>query len=703
MFKRSLLWMFTVLHLTVLLLTAGSLLAADRPFSTDSTTQDVFKLGEIVVTDTAGGIADVGITDTLTYKDIEKTNSKTVADALQFIPGITVTKGRKNEPGIFVHGFGTEKTLFLIDGVPYYETYYGKLNMDQIPVDVVSKIEVTKNAPSVLYGPNAQVAVVNVVTHQGSEKPTFTVKGEIGDYNTYKGSISHGNTIGAVNYWVSFLHETSDGWRLSDDFTPEEATRARKWMPNIDGIHEDGGLRENSDYENNRFWARAGIEPSAGSEYFVSFHYMDSEFGQPLATNEYRIFTTQGDDAGFSTLARFEDYDDWGVDLSGRQFITDALTLRGKLFYHNHTDLYVSYSDLDFLDLIAKSEYKDNYYGGSLIADFSLADAHSGHLSLHYKEDVHEDRAAEFQPFNETQSHTGSIGTEHQYMSPLGIILYAGISYDWFEVDEAEDYLFDDDDHLVGQVDLDTAATQDEINPMIGFTWDFETTSIYGSVAKKTRFPTLSQLFSSTSGNPELEAEKSTNYTLGITKAFSSNVNADISGFYHDISDWISRDYYEDDYSGNEIYANVEDVSMKGFEAVINVRFCDYFGMNFNYTWIDGKNESANRVTENLVNVPENKFGVGFNILIPKVLATVDLQAFYVNGVYGTLPTTSYPDDPKVELNDYFILNSRVAKSFADRYQIYAEIDNLFDEDYEQEDGFPGEGRNVRAGFSMAF
>lgn len=682
--------------LCILLIWAGTANAQEA--------SDVFTLGEIVVTGQATETGDMGISQSLTFEEIQATNADTVADAMKFVPGITVTRGRKNEPEISVHGFATEKTLFLIDGVPYYETYYGKLNLDQVPVGIISRIDVTKNAPSVLYGANAQVAVVNVITRQGSEKLTINFTAEVGDYDTFKGSFSHGNQVGAVNYWVSYMHEESDGWRLSDDFTPEEATRARRWMPNLDGVHEDGGLRENSDYRNDRLWARAGITPTAGSEYFVSMHLMDSEMGQPLATDEYRIFTRSGDDAAFSTLARFEDYDDWGIDLSGKQEISEALTLRGKLFYHDHEDVYVSYEDLEFTEAIARSSYKDHYTGGSLFADFSLAEAHEGHVSLHYKADVHEGRDDDFQPYNKYTSHTGSLGTEHRWFGMGGLSVYGGVSWDWFKVNDAEDYVFDDDDLLIGQADLETGGTQDEINPMIGFTFDLaeSPTTFYGSVARKTRFPTLSQLFSSSSGNPDLEAEKSINTTLGVTHRFTPRIKADVSGFFHDISDWISRDYYEDDYTGNEIYSNVEEIEMLGFEAVVDVTFCDYFSMTANYTRIDAENKSDLRATDKVAGVPEHQFGIGCKILIPRVLVNVDLQGLYVGKVYDALPTTSYPDDDEMEIDSYFVLNTRVSRSFGNRWSAYAEVDNLLDEDYEQEEGFPGEGRNFRVGLSLS-
>ena len=675
-------------------LATGNLFAEEVP--------DAFDLGEIVVTSERSNIADIAISQVLTQEEIKATNSKTVADALRFAPGVVVTRGRKNEPEISIHGFGQEKSLFLIDGIPYYETNYGKLSLDQVPAQIISRIEITKNAPSVLYGPNAQIAVINVITKKGTTTPTFNLYGEIGDYSSYTAGFSHGNQIGAVNYWISYIREDSDGWPLSNDFEPETATRARKFMPDVDGIHEDGGLRENSDHEKNRLWARAGITPTDGSEYFVSFHYLDSELGHPPATNEYRIFTRSGDEAAFTTFSRFDDYDDWGIDLSGKHKLSDNLTLRGKLYYHNHEDAYVSYDGPDYENALAKSTYKDDVAGVSLFSDFAFANQHEGHVAVHYRCDTHEETDDTFLPYNEYESHTGSISTEHSFFTNVGMTVYAGIAYDWFEVDDAEDYLYDDDGNFLGQTDQIKQSTEYEVNPMIGFTWDLEDATLYGSIARKTQFPSLFQLFSS-SGNPNLSAEKTVNYTLGITKHFGKKVIIDFSGFYHDIKDWISRDYYEDSYTGDEIYENVEDVTMMGFETSVQVVFCDYFKMNLNYTYNDSENDSDEAVTDKVIGVPENKLGVGFNMLIPKILLALDMQGIYVDEAYDSLPTTGNPDEEITKSDDYFVVNTRLSKTVKDAYEFYAEVDNLFDEDYEEEVGFPSHGRNFRIGCSLNF
>ena len=80
----------------------------------------------------------------MTAEEIKARNARTVAEALATTPGIRVSTGRKNEPNVSIHGFDQSKILVLIDGVPYYETNYGKLDLNQIPTDNIARIEVTK-------------------------------------------------------------------------------------------------------------------------------------------------------------------------------------------------------------------------------------------------------------------------------------------------------------------------------------------------------------------------------------------------------------------------------------------------------------------------------------------------------------------------------------------------------------------------------
>jgi iron complex outermembrane receptor protein len=147
---------FTILPAILLsLFLPGAALAEDKEGKKESPDYQVFKLGEIVISGPKGNGNQTATVSTFSAKDIKETHSLTVPKALSYIPGVTVTTGFKNQPDIRIHGFQQYECLVLIDGVPYYESNYGFLNLYQLPTDMIARIDVVKGAPSVLYGPNA--------------------------------------------------------------------------------------------------------------------------------------------------------------------------------------------------------------------------------------------------------------------------------------------------------------------------------------------------------------------------------------------------------------------------------------------------------------------------------------------------------------------------------------------------------------------
>ena len=151
--------------LAILLLLSASAFAEEPEGLMGQEEYEVFDLGEIYVSaEKLPASKEVTVTTEITAEEIKATNSRTVAEALTYVPGVIVSTGRKNEPGVQIRGLNQSRALVLIDGVPYYETNFGKLDLNQIPVDNIAKIEVTKGGSSVLYGPNAIAGVINIIT-----------------------------------------------------------------------------------------------------------------------------------------------------------------------------------------------------------------------------------------------------------------------------------------------------------------------------------------------------------------------------------------------------------------------------------------------------------------------------------------------------------------------------------------------------------
>jgi iron complex outermembrane receptor protein len=666
----------------------------------------VFDLGEIYVTsDKPPAVRDMAITNEVTEEDIKATNSHTVAEALTYVPGIRVSTGRKNAPSIQIHGMAQDKILVLIDGVPYYETKYGSLDMNQIPVDNIAKIEVTKGAPSVLYGPNALMGVVNIITKKGTEKPAAQGTVEVGPNNTNRESVSTGWKVGMLNYWLSYSHQQTDGWRMSDDFNPQLGRIRNRPGATVSRYLEGGGLRNNSDYNQHSVWAKVGIEPSPGSEYYVNAFFITKEKGDPPSIYGGSHFWGAGFLPAFSQVYdRITKYEDWGIDLSGQQKIFDNLILKGKVFYHNHADDYTSYSDLSYNTEIAVSNYKDYIIGGYLIGDYRPIDWDAIRFAFHYKGDSHKERADDYLPFEDYFSTTGSVGLENEFNLVKNLSVVLGMSYDWFDVTKAKaNQVNSTTGVLIRQYDPGTPDIMDSFNPMIGATYTFaDTTKLFGSVARKVRFPRLSQLYGST-GNLDLKAETAINYTLGASRPFSKYVWAELAWFYHDLSDFIDR---PDSVSPYENFAKIgmTGVELTGeFYPLKDFSLWEDLKLWATYTYNNARDKSVNRVTEKVRNVPAHKVDMGIHLTIPYIETGLDVVGIYMGEIYSQVPTPSRPTDPKIKLDDSFTMNLRISKTFLKYFEAYAAINNIFDRDYESEYGYPAPGRNFYFGISAKY
>ncbi|MBN1662964.1 MAG: TonB-dependent receptor [Deltaproteobacteria bacterium] len=661
---------------------------------------EAFTLGEIYVKAEKPPLTqETAITTVITADEIKANNSQTVAEALRHAPGVYISTGTKNEPNVSIHGFFDQRRiLVLIDGVPYYETKEGKLDLNQFTTDNVAKIEVTKGAASVLYGANAMGGVINIITKKAAEgKPFFGINLEGGQVDYHKESLFHGMRVGKFNYWLNYEHRQQHGWRMSDDYKTRQATITNKPGSTSSAVTEDGGTREQSDYSSDSIWAKFGVEPSAGSEYFINFHYISKEKGLPPSTDSVRVFTSR---PAFSNFFRFDKYDDWGIDLSGQQKITDRLSFKGKLYYHDHTDELVSFSDKTYSRKIAVSRYEDYLVGGYLMAEYKPVFWNTARASVNYRGDSHKQRDDAYLPFENYFSYTGSVGIEDEIRFSKNMSAVVGASYDWFDVTDANRNNTDKSGNLTGQTGLETPDTQDDFNPMIGVNYIFaDATKLFASAAKKTRFPTLSQLYSSSSGNKDLNAESAINYTTGISRSLSKYAWGEIALFYHDISDYIMRTSTDK----TAPYLNAGEIRMYGVEISTEFYPLEALILKLGYTYNHAADVSPNKVTDRVAYVPEHTLNAGIQYTVPRIGARIDLNGLATSKVFTQVPTPSSPTQAEMHAAGYFVLNARLSQKFLKYFEAYIAANNLFDTDYEPESGYPAMGRNIFAGITVKF
>jgi iron complex outermembrane recepter protein len=675
---------------------------------------EAFDLGELYVKgEKLPAVQEMTETTEITAEQIEASHSRTVAEALTFAPGIRVTTGRKNEPNVQIHGFDQSNTLVLIDGVPYYDTAYGKLDLNVLPVDNIARIEIMEGVSSVLYGPNSLMGVINIITKKPTERPAINALAEYGDYGSQRYSVSNGMKIGKFSYWLNYTHLESKGWYLSDNFdsrpgtvrttsyrtTPTRATVNTTTNP----IIEDGGVRENSAEKTDAFWTKVGIEPTDSSEYYLNFHYITRDKDVPSPIGPAIVNTVSLNAPAFSQFVRVPTYDNWGVDLSGQQKIGDRVTLKAKLFYHDHVDDYVSYSDQTYSRIVATSRFKDNTLGGSLLSDINLASTDTLRFAFRYQKDNHKERADEYLPFAESNSYTGSLALENEFTPMKNLSIVTGVGHDWFYVSKAEKNNTNSSTSALGTSAYGALLNQNavrpgyhnELDPMAGVAYTFvDGTKLFGSAARKVRFPTLQQLFSTNQGNSDLTAERSWNYVLGATRAITKYARAELSLFQNDITSYITRDAPTVD----QRYYNLGRVLLRGFRVSGEVYPMKDLSFRTAYTYTDATNLTHGRATNRVQYVPEHEIDVSANYLIPKVNVKFDLTGVYVSQTWGQLPTPSSPAQASIKTDDYFLMNVRIGKEVYKGVEVYFAANNVFDKNYEPELDFPAAGRNLFLG-----
>ena len=213
-------------------LLAGALLLALVPplagaQQTDSTPRDTTTLAPVVVTGTRlPSVHDVvrgltGRTATLTSSDLDERGVRSLADALEELPGVTTSDelGAPAQLDITLRGFQVSPTIGLpqgvtvyVDGVRMNEPDANEVNFDLLPLEDVERVEVVYG-PSVLLGRNSLGAAVNLVTRRGSAPGAREVEVSGGSYGRYEVKLQAGDRRGNWDYYIGARYEHETGWR----------------------------------------------------------------------------------------------------------------------------------------------------------------------------------------------------------------------------------------------------------------------------------------------------------------------------------------------------------------------------------------------------------------------------------------------------------------------------------------------------------
>jgi vitamin B12 transporter len=224
-------------------------------------------------------------------------------------------------------------------------------------------------------------------------------------------------------------------------------------------------------------------------------------------------------------------------------------------------------------------------------------------------------------------------------------------------------------------------------------------TRLTGSVGTGFRAPSLFELFGFTPnnfgsayrGNPDLQAEKSFGWELGLEQSLSGErVAFGATYFRNDVRDLIETVF---DPSFNSTSENINKVHLRGVETFVSIQPWSRLSMRVDYTFTDA--DVSDNSDRPLLRRPRKKASAHIDY------APVEKTDIYLGVDYvGKRKDIDRETAQVIDASDYTVFNTAVTYQVTPAFRLEARVNNLLDENYEPADGFEALGRNYLLGFA---
>lgn len=181
----------------------------------DAQVADTVVLPEVVVT--ANRVATppaevIPTTTVISGKELRERGIRTVAEALQQVPGAAVVPvgSYGGVTSLFLRGGESDYVKVLVDGVPQNEpggTYF----FSNLTTDNVDRIEVVQGPVSVLYGSDAMTGVIQIFTRKGSGPSRVDAEALGGSFGSFIGSAGARGGSASASYSATLSRYSTDG------------------------------------------------------------------------------------------------------------------------------------------------------------------------------------------------------------------------------------------------------------------------------------------------------------------------------------------------------------------------------------------------------------------------------------------------------------------------------------------------------------
>jgi outer membrane receptor for ferrienterochelin and colicins len=187
-----------------------------------SAQEEVMELDEVVVTASRyqESIMETPVSiEVIDQEEIEESNARNLADLLQDAGGVYIKNfsGLTGKKDIIIRGARQDQILYLLDGQPLNSPQDGVIRLEDIPISVIKKIEISKSASSSIYGANAMGGVINIVTQDADQENKTEIDFGLGSYNTQNYILTTNYNFDNSSIFISYDKLSSDDHRDDPD------------------------------------------------------------------------------------------------------------------------------------------------------------------------------------------------------------------------------------------------------------------------------------------------------------------------------------------------------------------------------------------------------------------------------------------------------------------------------------------------------
>ncbi len=670
--------------------------------------------------------SDVFAEDRISDIDI----STTAEGVLENTAGVSLSRQRysgNESQRLNMRGFDESRSNIMLNdrslnGAGVYGGYY--VDWDSLLVEDIKRVELTRGASSAKYG-NTPGGTLNIVTEKGSRKPETTVRlrGGLIDEDSreglWNGLVSHSGGAGPLLYRLSVAHHDSDGFLRNAYSKRELFSGSLTWLltDSLDltfsgryNVNESGMIVYNRPdsphYDPDEPTSLGGFLGGPG----LPFKNGPGNWG-PYAPGDGSYWRDRR--LNLDTSLSY-DTDDFDVDL--RTYYMDQ----------DRTERFYGITNPDHLVFERESFPEKNNWGWR--ADFTNVVEAAGTHTIEYgaegsylgygKIDVKHFDPTYFRSLPGGRTHPNLLDrwtdapdtiteTEGGYVQDTWRInnwleLKPGIRFDSYTAE--------------GPTDQQVTVDESKVGPRLSATvFPWTGGHATGSYALAHRFPTIPEHFwwnegFQPPGRKMLVPEEADQWELEVGHEFSGGTSLTARSYYYNVDDYIRTIF---GYRPSRVVYNIDNVELTGLELEVSQSLSHNFRVWSNYTVQHTKKhgdvlDASSNLTDELVELPENRLNVGIGYEKPDGLRA-RLTARYVDSRATIRGDLTDPQGSRLEEMGAFVdLEFSMSYPFY-RGQRLTEarwelmLDNLLDDNYEEEYGYPMPGLTAITGVRMQF